>query len=151
MHKIDEKLSRIRFVNDAIMRALAGLTVAERPGFLKIAYNGPAALEELAAYDPSVVVGVLGGGAGTSRDCLDLIAQVERYGARVALFGRKINLADDPEAMVQMMRAVADGEMGSEEAVRAYYAGLERRGIRPTRPLEEDATITEDVLRHGTA
>ena len=48
------------FVSDAMMRCLAGLTKAERPEFLKIAYNGPAALEELAAYDPSVVVGILG-------------------------------------------------------------------------------------------
>lgn len=139
------------FVSDAMMRALAGLTVAERPRFLKIAYNGPEALEELAAYDPSVVVGVLGGGAGTSRDCLELIAQVERHGARVALFGRKINLADHAETMVRMMRAVADGEMGSQEAVRAYHAELGRLGITPSRPLEEDAAITEDVLRHGAA
>ncbi|MGB3556273.1 MAG: hypothetical protein WBA25_16720 [Jannaschia sp.] len=135
------------FVSDAMMRSLAGLTKAERPEFLKIAYNGPAALEELATYDPSVVVGVLGGGAGTSRDCLELIAQVERYGARVALFGRKINLADDPLSMVRMMRAVADGEIGSEEAVRAYHDALAKQGITPTRPLDEDATITEQVLK----
>ena len=38
------------FVNDAIVRCLAGLTEAERPKFLKIAYNGPRALEELASY-----------------------------------------------------------------------------------------------------
>ena len=31
-----------RFVNDAIVRTLAGLTEAERPRFLKIVYNGPA-------------------------------------------------------------------------------------------------------------
>lgn len=135
------------YVNDAMMRSLAGLTKAERPEFLKIAYNGPAALEELASYDPSVVVGVLGGGAGTCRDCLELIAQVERYGARVALFGRKINLADDPQEMVRMMRAVADGEMNSEEAVRHYHASLEKQGITPTRPLDEDVTITEEVLK----
>ena len=30
-----------QFVNDAIVRCLAGLTEAERPKFLKIAYNGP--------------------------------------------------------------------------------------------------------------
>ena len=120
-----------------------------RPEFLKIAYNGPAALEELASYDSSVVVGILGGGAGTSRDCLQLIAQVERYGAQVALFGRKINLADDPQEMVRMMRAVADGEMGSEEAVRAYHDSLGKNGITPTRPLAEDVAITEDVLKAG--
>ena len=139
------------FVMDATMRALAGLTVAERPEFLKIAYHGPAALEELAAYDPSVVVGILGGGAGTSRDCLELIAQVERYGARVALFGRKINLADDAGAMIAAMRAVADRAMTSEEAVRSYHAALEAKDIVPTRPLEDDLALTEDVLRAGAA
>ena len=49
-----------QFVNDAIVRCLAGLTEAERPKFLKIAYNGPRALEELASFDPGLVVGVLG-------------------------------------------------------------------------------------------
>ena len=100
-----------KFVNDAIVRCLAGLTEAERPKFLKIAYNGPRALEELASFDPGLVVGVLGGGAGTTRDCFELIHQAEKYGARVALFGRKINLAESPLDIVRLMRAVADGAM----------------------------------------
>jgi len=41
-----------RFVNDAIVRTLAGLTEAERPKFLKIVYNGPRALDELTSFDP---------------------------------------------------------------------------------------------------
>lgn len=135
------------FVNDAMMRCMAGLSKRERPEFLKIAYNGPRALDELVSYDPSVTVGVLGGGAGTTRDCLELISQVERYGARVALFGRKINLADDPQEMVRMMRAVADREMSSEEATKAYHGHLESSGIVPSRPLEDDIQITEAVLK----
>ena len=98
-----------KFVNDAIIRCLAGLMQIERPRFLKIAYNGPRALDELASFDPSLVVGVLGGGAGTTRDCFELIFQAEKYGARVALFGRKINLAEAPLEMIRHMRAVADG------------------------------------------
>jgi len=134
------------YVNDAMMRCMAGLSRRERPEFLKIAYNGPKALEELVSYDPSVIVGVLGGGAGTTRDCLELIAQIERYGARVALFGRKINLADDPREMVRMMRAVADGEIGSEEATRAYHGTLQSKGITPSRPLDQDGQITEFTI-----
>ena len=132
-----------RFVNDSIVRCLAGLTKAERPQFLKIAYNGPRALEELAEFDPSLVVGVLGGGAGTTRDCFELIHQAEKYGARVALFGRKINLAESPLDMVRFMRAVADGDISPKEAVAAYHdtlakASLEagaraRRGLRDHR------------------
>lgn len=54
---------------------MASLTRAERPEFLKAAYNGPQALEELAAHDPTMVVGVLGGGGCTHRDTFELVAQ----------------------------------------------------------------------------
>ncbi len=116
------------YVNDAILRCLAGVTKAERPEFLKIAFNGPKALEELASFDPSVVVGVLGGGAGTNRDAFELISQAERYGARVALFGRKINLAESPLAMVAMLRRVASGQVKPLEAVKAYHGALQKQG-----------------------
>jgi hypothetical protein len=134
------------YVNDCICRALAGLTRAQRPQFLKIAYNGPKALDELASYDPSLIVGVLGGGAGTARDTFELIHQAEKYGARVALFGRKINLAEDPLAMVKYMRAVADGDITPQEAVKAYHGALQGAGQKPLRALENDMEITEKVL-----
>jgi hypothetical protein len=136
-----------RFVNDAIVRALAGLTKAERPKFLKIAYNGPRALEELASYDPSLVVGVLGGGAGTTRDCFELIYQAEKYGARVALFGRKINLAESPLDIVRFLRLVADGDISPSEAVRAYHGALAKAGVAPHRNLEVDDVVTEAPLK----
>jgi hypothetical protein len=135
------------YINDCIARCLAGVVAADRPRFLKIAYNGPKALEELASYDPSVVVGVLGGGAGTTRDTFELLAQSERYGARVALFGRKINLAESPLAIVALMREVASHNLTPDEAVRAYHAELAGAGIRPTRTLEDDNAITEAVLK----
>ncbi len=135
------------YVNDCIMRCLAGVTRADRPQFLKIAYNGPKPLEELASYDPSVIVGVLGGGAGTTRDCFELLNQAEKYGARVALFGRKINLAEDPLAMVTFMREVASGNLKPAEAVKAYHGSLAKRGITPARDLAADSEITEKVLK----
>ena len=137
------------FINDSILRCLAGLTRAERPEFLKIAYNGPRALEELASFDPSVIVGVLGGGAGTTRDTFELLHQAERHGARVALFGRKINLAESPLAIVRLMREIVDGTVTPEDAVRAYHAELARDGITPLRPIEDDTRITEAVLKHA--
>jgi hypothetical protein len=136
-----------RFVNDSIVRCLAGLTEAERPRFLKIAYNGPRALDELASFDPGLVVGVLGGGAGTTRDCFELIHQAEKYGARVALFGRKINLAESPLDMVRVMRAVADGDLTPREAVEVYHEALRRESVTPMRDFDADNTITEAVLR----
>jgi len=134
------------YLNDCLVRMLAGLTQAERPRFLKIPFNGPAALEELATFDPGLVVGVLGGGAGTARDTFELIHQAEKYGARLALFGRKINLAEDPLAMVRLMRAVADGDILPEEAVRAYHGDLQAAGQTPLRALADDTAITETVL-----
>jgi hypothetical protein len=104
-------------------------------------------LEELAAYDSSVVIGVLGGGAGTTRDTFELLFQAERSGARLALFGRKINLAESPLALIAMMRRVADGEIGPAEAVRAYHGVLQTEGLRPRRGLDADLEVTEAVLR----
>ena len=136
-----------QFVNDAIIRCLAGLTESERPKFLKIAYNGPKALEELTSFDPGLVVGVLGGGAGTTRDCFELIHQAEKYGARVALFGRKINLAESPLDIVRLMRAAADGAMTPLEAVKDYHEALRRQSLKPIRELAVDSAITELVLK----
>ncbi|CAM5765309.1 hypothetical protein LMIY3S_01440 [Labrys miyagiensis] len=54
------------FVNDCIIRCLAAVPDHVRPKFLKVVYNGPKAMEELAGYDPGLVVGVLGGSSGTN-------------------------------------------------------------------------------------
>ena len=92
---------------------------------------------------------VLGGGAGTSRDCFELIHQAEKYGARVALFGRKINLAESPLDIVRLMRAVADGAMAPLDAVKDYHAALQKQGLRPTREIAIDSAITEIALKSG--
>lgn len=135
------------FVNDSIAHALAAIPEAARPQFLKIAYNGPKALEELVNYDPTLIVGILGGSAGTTHDTFKLLHDVQRHGARLVLFGRKINLAEDPLALVALMRAIVDGEIAPAEAVRAYHDRLRSAGIVPKRSLEQDLEITEPVLR----
>jgi hypothetical protein len=139
------------YINDAILRCLAGVTKAERPQFLKIAYNGPKSTEELASFDPSLVVGVLGGGAGTNRDAFELIHQAEKYGARVALFGRKINLAESQLDMVKMLRRVASRDIAPKEAVKAYHGALQKQGIKAERSLEDDSKVTEAVLKAAAA
>lgn len=135
------------FLNDSILRCLAGVVRADRPQFLKIPFNGPKAMEELASYDSELVVGVLGGGAGTTRDTFELLRQAEQYGAKIALFGRKINQAEAPLTVVLLMRQVIEGALSPEEAVRAYHADLQKRKIRPIRGLEDDLQITEEVLK----
>jgi DhnA family fructose-bisphosphate aldolase class Ia len=134
--------------NDMIVRCLAGVSRHERPLFLKAAYNGPAATEEIAAYDPgNIVFGILGGGAGTTRDCLELIRQGEKYGARVALFGRKIYYAEDSVLMLTAMRRVIEEQISSEEGVKTYHEDLAKAGIAPFRNLGDDLEMTETILK----
>ena len=135
------------YVNDCILKCLAGLTRKEQPLFLKMPYNGPKAMEELCSYDPKgLIVGVLGGGKGTTRDTFELVRQSEKFGARVALFGRKINLAESPLNLVRFMRSVIEGKLGSLEAVKEYHDCLHKDGITPKMDLEKDQKITETVL-----
>jgi hypothetical protein len=137
------------FINDAIVRTLGGVTARGRPLFLKMVYHGPAAMEELVRYDPHLVVGILGGSAGTTYDAFKLLAEAKKYGARVALFGRKINNAENQLAFVHFLRLIADGEVGPEEAVRAYHGVLQKLGVRPHRSLEEDLKLQTGVMNYA--
>lgn len=141
-----------RFVNDSIARTLAGVAGAGRPLFLKVVYHGPAAMEELVNYDPHLVVGILGGGAGTTYDAFKLIAEAQKYGARVALYGRKINNAENQLAFIEFLRLIVEGAISPEEAVRAYHGTLERLGVRPRRSLEDDLRLETNVMSyHGAS
>ena len=138
-----------RFLADHVARALAGVPRAGRPVFLKIPYLGPDVTEQLAAYDRSLVVGILGGGAGTTHDAFGLVADAKAHGARVALFGRKINAAEHQPAFVRILRAVADGDIGAEDGVRAYHGELARLGIRPHRTLDADLARAPTATAYG--
>ena len=135
------------YINDCIVRCLAGLTKQERPLFLKIPFNGPSAMEELCSYHPGeLIVGVLGGGKGTIRDTFELVRQSKKYGARVALFGRQINLAESPVTLVSLMRSVIEGELSTLNAVKEYHSSLSKEGITPKLSFEKDQIVTEKVL-----
>jgi hypothetical protein len=137
------------FLNDNIIRCLAGVTQAGRPQFLKIPYNGPGPLEELVAYDSKLVVGILGGSAGTTRDAFQLIHDAQKYGAKVALFGRKINLSEHPLAFIEHLRLITDGHLGPEEAVKSYHARLQQDGVQPIREFDQDFQLTETSLKYS--
>lgn len=139
------------FINDNILRILAGVPESGRPLFLKIVYHGPKAMEELAQYDPNLVVGVLGGSAGTTYDAFKLIYDAQKYGARVALFGRKINQAEHQLAFIEILRCITDGHLKPEEAVRAYHGELQNRRIKPHRPLEQDLVLTDQAMSYDGA
>jgi hypothetical protein len=137
------------FINDLVARTLAGVTAKGRPLFLKMVYHGPRALEELVTYDPHLVVGVLGGAAGTTLDAFQLIHDVRKYGGRAALFGRKINQAECQLAFIEFLRLVADGDIAPVEAVRAYHAVLARLGLKPRRALEQDLETGATATSYG--
>ena len=127
-----------RFLNDLIARTLAGVPSSGRPIFLKMPFHGRQAMEELVAYDPYLIPGILGGSAGTTYDAFRLLEEARESGARAALFGRKINTSEHQLTFVKYLRAIADGQLKSADAVKAYHADLEKLKIKPTRALKED-------------
>ncbi len=137
------------FVNDALVRSLAGVSRAHWPKFLKIPYFGPKAMEELANYDSDLVVGILGGGAGTTYDAFKQLTEAKKYGARVALYGRKIKDAEHPLIFVKYLRDLSEDKLTAEEAVRAYHADLEKIGLPAKRDLEADMQLTDPGLSYA--
>ena len=137
-----------QYVNDCILKTLAGQISKEKPLFLKIAYNGPKAMEELASYDPgNLVIGILGGGKGTSRDCFELLKQACKYGARVALFGRKVNLSENQLIIIETMRNVIENDLESDDAVKLYHDKLLKENIKPDRDISKDNELTDPALK----
>ena len=120
------------FVNDSITphagRGHRGAAAAvPEDGLQRRRTRWPSWLE----YDPSLVVGILGGSAGTTRDTFELLHQAERHGARVALFGRKIQHAESQLDLVGLMRPVLRGELSPADAVRAYHDALAKAEHHP--------------------
>ena len=138
-----------RFINDHIVRTLAGVTSRGRPLFLKVVYHGPAAMEALARYDRSLVVGILGGSAGTTFDAFHMLWEAKKYGARVALYGRKINNAEHQLSFIQYPSRGGRRRNRPAEAVKAYHGALQRLGIRPQRSLADDLQRTETASSYS--
>lgn len=131
-----------RFLSDHIARALAGVTERGRPLFLKIPYHGPQQMEMLASYDRTLIPGILGGSAGTTYDAFYQLAEAKKHGARVALYGRKINHSEHQLTFVEHLRLVADGQIDPADAVRRYHSELAKLNITPYRALDDDLKIT---------
>lgn len=137
------------FVNDHISRMLAAVPRSGRPLFLKIPFFGARWMEELASYDSGVIVGVMGGGSGTTLDAFLLLEEAKKHGARAALYGRKIKAAEHPLTFVSFLREIADERITAREAVKAYHAELEKLKIPPKRKLEDDLEITTNEMNYA--
>jgi hypothetical protein len=114
-------------------------------------YHGPKAMEELVRFDPHLVVGILGGSAGTTRDAFQLLHDAQKSGAKVALFGRKINNAESQLAFVHFLRLIVEGQLAPAEAVKAYHAVLAKLGLRPHRSLDDDLRLTDQSMSYAGA
>lgn len=134
------------YVNDCIARMLAGVPRASGPDFLKVVYNGPQALEDLVA-GLDIPVGVLGGPPSTTNDAFTLVQHVKRHGGRVALFGRRIKVADDPVLFTELLRRVADHDADPADTTREYHTRLADGGVTPRRTLEDDLVVTTPELK----
>ena len=134
----DRARDRPHFINDNILRSPRRRARGRPAALPEDRLQRPAGAGGASSFDPSLIVGVLGGGAGTTRDTFELLHQAEKYGARVALFGRKINLAEAPLAIVALdarggrRRPVAGG--GGEGLSR----GAAEAAAQAERPLEDD-------------
>ena len=138
-----------RFINDWIARTLAGVPSSSRPVFLKIAYHGPKAMEELVSYDPDLVPGILGGSSGTTHDAFKLLEEARAHGARAALFGRKINNSEHQLTFVRYLHAIANGQIEADEAVRAYHGELQKLQLKPYRELKDDMELTTTATSYA--
>lgn len=99
-------------------------------------------MEELASFDSKLVVGILGGSAGTTFDAFHQLWEARKHGARVALYGRMINQSEHQLTFIKHLRAIADGQLEPAEAVKSYHGALQGLGIRPYRPLDVDLSST---------
>ncbi len=139
-----------RFINDMIARTLAGVVGKGRPIFLKIAYHGPAAMEQLAAYDRTLLPSILGGSSGTTYDAFHQLAEARKHGARAALYGRMINHSEHQSSFIRHLRWIADGEITDPaEAVKSYHDHLHKAGVQPYRKLEDDLKSTRRDTAYG--
>lgn len=145
-HPIDLSAEAIPdFVNDWIAKMLAGISKESQPAFIKMQFNGARAMEDLCTFT-NAIVGILGGSPSTTYDAFKLLSEGRKYGARVALFGRRIKVTEDPRSFVYFMREIADGNLAAEEAVKAYHGALKKKGITPNRSLEDDMVLVTPEL-----
>ena len=88
--------------------------------------------------------------AGTTYDAFKLLSEAKKYGARVALFGRKINNAENQLAFIRFLRLIADGEVGaggSGARVSRRLAAVSASSRNGS--LEDDMELQTNVMSYG--
>jgi hypothetical protein len=113
------------YVADNIVRTMSYLRQHERPLFIKTAYTTAAVWRELCAFDPTLIIGALGGPRGDARSTLELAHNVVAGGGKVILFGRAIFEDEHPLLICQALRRVLDGQCPI--VTHEWYAAQVRR------------------------
>ena len=58
----------------------------------------------------------------------------------------KINNSEAPLDFIKCLRLISDGDIKPEEAVKLYHSKMEKANIVPFRTLEEDLTLSSNIL-----
>ena len=114
----DEK--RGMYVADSIVRTMNYLRKHQRPRFIKTAYTTAKVWNELTRFDPSLIIGALGGPRENARKTLQLANNVIQNGGHAILFGRTIFGEQSPVGIARALRNVLDEQMSPEEAHSMY-------------------------------
>lgn len=118
----DEK--RGMYVADSIVRTMNYLRKHQRPRFIKTAYTTAKVWNELTQFDPSLIIGALGGPRENARKTLQLANNVIQNGGHAILFGRTIFGEQSPVRIARALRNVLDEQMSPEEAHSMYQKSL---------------------------
>lgn len=116
--------ARGQYVADSIVRTMSYLRKSQRPLFIKTEYTSAGVWKELTSFDPTLVIGALGGPRQNARKTLQLACDVAEHGGRVILFGRTVFGEDNPRLIARALRAVLDRQQSPEDALREYQAAL---------------------------
>ncbi len=116
---MDEKAMG-EYVADSIVRTMSYLRKSQRPAFIKTVYTTPEVWKSLVEFDPTLVIGALGGPRVNARHTLRLAHDTTENGGRVILFGRAVFQEENPRMMAQALRAVLDRKMSPDDAHAMY-------------------------------
>ena len=112
------------YIADSIVRTMSYLRKNQRPVFIKTVYTTPEVWKSLVEFDPSLIIGALGGKRVNARRTLQLAHDATENGGKVILFGRAVFQEDNPRMMARALRAVLDREMAPDEAHQMYQRSL---------------------------
>ncbi len=115
------------YVADSIVRTMAYLREHQRPVFIKTVYTTSEVWKSLTGFDPTLVIGALGGSRINARKTLQLAFDTTEGGGQVILFGRAVFQEDDPRLVCKLLRAVLDRDLSPDEAHQDYQRTLRAR------------------------